>query len=89
MIQILLNAGFKHVAKIVKHREFFDIDGITTSLDSVTDVGDYIEFELIAHGKDAMKKARERILKLASALGMDEKDAVRESYLELYQIRKS
>ena len=87
MIQILLNAGFKHVAKVVKHREFFDIEGITASLDSVTDVGEYIEFELIAHGKDEMKKARERILKLASVLGLDEKDTVRESYLEIYQIR--
>lgn len=84
MIQILLNSGFKHVARIVKHREFFDIQGITASLDVVTDVGNYIEFELIADGKDEMKKARERILNLIRTLGMNEKDMVRESYLELY-----
>ena len=89
MIHILLSAGFKHVAKVVKYREFFDIQGITASLDTVTDVGEYIEFELIAHGKDEMKKARERILKLASKLGLDEKDTVRESYLEIYMIQNS
>jgi len=84
MAQILLNSGFKNVARVVKHREFFDIKGITASLDIVTDVGNYIEFELIAEGKDEMKKAKERILKLVKTLGLNEKDMVRESYLYLY-----
>jgi adenylate cyclase class 2 len=89
MNQILLNTGFKYVAKIVKNREFFNIRGITASLDTVADVGDYIEFELIAYGKDKMETARERILKIASTFGLDEKDTVRESYLEIYQICNS
>ena len=82
--QILLNTGFKLVAKIVKHRAFFKIEGITASLDTVTDVGSYIEFELMAYGKDEMKKAsgiRDDITEVAF---MDETDMVRESYLELY-----
>lgn len=89
MAQILLNTGFKHVAKVVKHREFFDIDGITASLDDVTDVGFFIEFELMADGKEGMKEARNRILKLVSDFGLDEKDLVRDSYLELYQEKTS
>jgi adenylate cyclase class 2 len=89
MTQILLRTGFKHVATVVKHRTFFDIDGITANIDTVTDVGDYIEFELISDGKDEMKKARDRILKLANTLGLDEKNTIRESYLEIYQLRKS
>jgi adenylate cyclase class 2 len=89
MSQILENTGFKHVANIVKDREFFDIDGITASLDVVTDVGCYIEFELIAEGRDSMKQARERILDLIRSLGLDDKNSVRESYLELYLNRIS
>jgi len=84
MIQILLNSGFKHVARITKHREYFDIQGITASMDDVTDVGRFIEFELIADGKDEMKKARNRVLELVKTLGLDENDIVRESYLYLY-----
>jgi adenylate cyclase class 2 len=84
MVQILQNTGFKQVGTILKHREFYDIDGITASLDVVTDVGNYIELELMADGKDGMKVARNRILKLVDALGLDETDMVRESYLELY-----
>ncbi|TFH07588.1 MAG: class IV adenylate cyclase [Candidatus Thorarchaeota archaeon] len=84
MVQILQNTGFKHVVTILKHREFYDIDGITASLDVVTDVGNYIELELMAYGKDGMKVARDRILKLVDALGLDENEMVRESYLELF-----
>ena len=84
MAQILLNTGFKQVATIVKYREFYDIDGITVSLDVVTDVGTYVELELMADGKDSMSKAKERILKLVKRLGLNEKNMVRESYLEIY-----
>jgi len=82
--KILISIGFRFVATITKIREFFDISGITASLDDVTDVGLFIELELIADGNDRMKEARERILKLVKTLGLNEKDTIRESYLELY-----
>jgi len=82
--KILISTGFRFVATITKIREFFDISGITASLDDVTDVGLFIELELIADGDDRMKEARERILKLVKTLGFDEKDTIRESYLDLY-----
>ncbi|MGY5858231.1 MAG: class IV adenylate cyclase [Candidatus Thorarchaeota archaeon] len=82
--KILLSTGFKLVANITKTREFFDIGGITASLDDVTDVGLYIELELIADGEDVMKEARNKIMTLVKDLGLDERDMVRESYLELY-----
>jgi adenylate cyclase class 2 len=84
MVQILLNTGFRQVATITKHRELFDIEGITTSLDVVTDVGCYIEFELMADGQEDMKIARNRIIELVKDLGLNEKDMVQVSYLELY-----
>ncbi len=86
---ILKHTGFKNVATITKHRVFFDIDGITASIDDVDDVGQYIELELIADGKDSMNAARERILSLLKTMGLDENDLVQESYLELYLQRTS
>jgi adenylate cyclase class 2 len=86
--KILFSTGFRFAAIITKTREFFDVDGISASLDDVVDIGLFIELELIADGKDGMKLARERILKLARDLGLDEKDMVRDSYLEIY-LRKS
>jgi adenylate cyclase class 2 len=82
--KILISTGFRFVATITKIREFFEISGITASLDDVTDVGLFIELELIADGDDRMREARERILKLVKTLGLAEKDTIRESYLELY-----
>ena len=86
---ILIHTGFKRVATITKRRVFFDIDGITASIDDVVDVGQYIELELIADGKDSMNTARERILSLLKTMGLDENLLVRESYLELYLERAS
>ncbi len=86
---ILENTGFKRVATITKRRVFFDIDGITVSIDDVDDVGQYIELELIADGKDSMNSAREQILSLLKTMGLDENLMVRESYLELYLERTS
>jgi adenylate cyclase class 2 len=81
---ILHHTGFKLVATIKKHRVFFDIDGITVSIDSVEGVGSFIEIELIANGEKEMQSARDRILSLVKHLDLDPKRMVRESYLELY-----
>ena len=89
MTQILLNTGFKHVANVVKNRETYVLDGIMISLDVVTDVGSFIEFELIAKGRDGMESARDRILNLVGSLGLNEEDMVRDSYLEMYLGNKS
>lgn len=86
---ILTHTGFKRVATITKRRVFFDIDGITVSIDDVTDVGQFIELELIADGKERMNTARDRILSLLKTMGLDENLLVQDSYLELYLERAS
>ena len=86
---ILKHTGFKQVVTITKRRVFYDIDGVTASIDDVNDVGQFIELELIAHGKDGMNTAREQILSLLNNMGLDENQMIRKSYLELYLERIS
>lgn len=86
---ILESTGFKRVTTITKRRMFFDIDGITASIDDIDGIGQFIELELIAEGKDGMNTARERILSLLKTMGLDEDSMVRDSYLELYLNRTS
>jgi adenylate cyclase class 2 len=81
---ILHHTGFKHVATIKKRRIFFELDGITVSIDNVESVGTFIELELIANSKKEMQHARDRILSLVRGLNLDPTRMVRESYLELY-----
>jgi adenylate cyclase class 2 len=86
---ILQHTGFKLVATIKKNRVFFDIDGITVSIDSVEGVGTFIEIELLAKGEKEMKGAKDRIFSLMKHLNLDQKLMVRESYLELYLTRNT
>jgi adenylate cyclase class 2 len=81
---ILQNTGFKHVAIIKKRRIFFDVSGITVSIDDVDGVGLFIELESIAHSKKSVQAAKEKVLTLVEHLGLDPKMTVRDSYLELY-----
>lgn len=84
IVAILQHTGFKLVATITKKRMFYRINEITIGIDNVDQVGQYIEFELMAKGEDEMDKARKRITELIQLLGLDATKTVRESYLELY-----
>ena len=84
---LLQHTGFKLVATIKKHRVFFDIDGITVSIDNVEGVGTFVELELVAQSEKDMHDAKNRILSLVRQLGFDPMSMVRDSYLELYLSR--
>lgn len=86
--QILLSTGFKLVGTLIKSREFYNLDGISISIDTLVDIGTFIEFELIANGLDSMDESRKRILQLVEKLGLDMKDTIRASYLELHLANK-
>ncbi len=82
--QILLSTGFKFVGTLIKSREFYNLEGIAISIDTLVDLGSFVEFELIADGLECMDESRKRILQLVEKLGLDMKDTIRASYLELH-----
>jgi adenylate cyclase class 2 len=75
---ILGSLGFKRVAKVVKSRREFELEGLTICLDDVEGVGTYVEVELLAPELEA---ARERVLAMFAKLGLEGNE--RRSYLEL------
>jgi adenylate cyclase class 2 len=87
--EILRHTGFKYVATIRKRRVFFDIEGITTSIDDIEGIGLFLELEAIAKGEEKMQVARTKLLSLVKRLGFDPRKMVRESYLEIYLSRQS
>ncbi len=84
LISILESLGFKPIAKIAKKRTFFDLRNITISVDDVEDVGLFLELEFIAHQKDEMESAKKNIFELLGELGIDAKQSICDSYLEMY-----
>ncbi len=81
---ILESLGFTPLAKITKRRTFFELRGVTISIDDVEGVGLFLELESIAHQKKEMDSAKSVIFELLNELGIDAKQTIRDSYLEMY-----
>jgi adenylate cyclase class 2 len=77
---ILGELGFEPAAVVEKERERFRLDGYTVTLDSVADVGEYVEVETEA---DDVDEAREGVFGVVRDLGLDPGEQVRASYLAL------
>ncbi len=75
ILEVLKSLGFTEVARIVKHREFYELEGVEVSLDRVEGLGDFVELEDRGVGAGGLRRVAER-------LGLSE--VVHETYLELY-----
>lgn len=68
--EFLLEIGFKPITKIEKVRTEFKLDPITISLDEVTNLGHFVEVEILCiEGEE--EQAKENIAKVAGAIGLD------------------
>jgi adenylate cyclase class 2 len=88
IVSILESLSFKTIAKVTKKRTFFDLRDITISIDDVEEVGLFLELESIAHHKDEMESAKKAIFEILDELGIDAKQSIRDSYLEMYMDRR-
>jgi adenylate cyclase class 2 len=75
---LLVRLGFDPVAEVEKTRKIYHVDTFHVCLDTVKDVGTFVEVETT--GKD-VKTLRNRIIALLKTLSV--KDFERKSYLEL------
>ena len=83
MAAVLEHLGFEAAATVRKDRERFSLEGYTVTLDSVADVGEYVEVETdVERGAD-LEPARDGAVDVLERLGLDPDDQVRTSYLGL------
>ncbi|QCS42914.1 class IV adenylate cyclase [Natrinema versiforme] len=80
---ILTNLGFEAAATVRKERERFSIAGYTVTLDSVDDVGKYVEVETEVEDESALEAARDGAYDVLERLELDPDDQLRTSYLGL------
>ncbi|SEQ34268.1 class IV adenylate cyclase [Natrinema salaciae] len=83
MDSILTNLGFEPAATVRKDRERFALEGYAVTLDSVEDVGEYVEVETEVAAEPALESAREGAYEVLEQLGLDPDDQLRTSYLGL------
>jgi adenylate cyclase class 2 len=77
---ILRALGYDPAATVEKERERFAVDDYVVTLDSVTNVGTYVEVEREVPESD-VETAREGAFDVLRRLGLDPDDGVRTSYL--------
>lgn len=72
--------GFEPAAVVRKERDRYRLDGYTVTLDSVADVGEFVEVETEA---DDVERARDGAVAVLTKLDLDPDEQIRTSYLGL------
>ncbi len=81
IFEILEKVGFTPDAQVHKHRRVFELDGVKVTLDSVHELGEFLELELIT--EVPKKSATKQLFEVLKKLGVPESKTTRKSYLEL------
>jgi adenylate cyclase class 2 len=83
LIQILDKIGFREVFLVEKSREIYKSGKITASVDSVKDLGDYLELEILSKEKEDIEKSRNELFSILEKIHLSKDKMIRKSYLEL------
>jgi adenylate cyclase class 2 len=85
MALILENLGFRRAATVKKDRDIYHLNDFIITLDTVYDVGTFVEIEKEANEGDDTKETLDDIFNIYSRLGIED-GFERRSYLELMGI---
>jgi adenylyl cyclase CyaB, putative len=87
-IQILHALGFSEAGAVRKKREVFMAGEITVCLDTVENLGEFLEVEIVAESEKELETSRAKLFGLLKQFGAGEKDSIRTSYLEMVLEKK-
>lgn len=79
--EILERLGYEAAVAVHKERQRYRLDGCTVTLDTVSDLGEFVEVETETEGD--IDPARDRAVAVLDRLGLDAEEQIRTSYLEL------
>jgi len=80
MTHILENLGLKKIVEVVKQREIAKMDGLTYCLDTVNELGCFLEIEVVVEKKEETDKAYTTIMEYAKKLDLREEDIEKNKY---------
>ncbi len=75
--------GFQEAGAVRKKREIFRAGEITVCLDTVEELGEFLEVEIDVEDEKDLESSRIKLFKFLSKFGVNEKDSIRTSYLEM------
>ena len=88
-VKIFQALGFSEAGVVRKKREVFSAGEIIVCLDAVEGLGEFLEVEIVAEDEKDLKNSRDQLFKFLSHFGVDEKDSIRTSYLEMVLEKKN
>ncbi|NHJ86250.1 MAG: class IV adenylate cyclase [Asgard group archaeon] len=80
---ILLQLGFTIIGKISKERKIYHLNDLVFCLDYFDTIGYFLEVEKVIPDKTKFDETRNEIIKLLSQWGINTKNNIRKSYLDL------
>lgn len=80
---LLKELGFNFVIKVEKDRSEYKFNDITFCLDDVSDLGIFLEIEIVCQSNDEVESAQKKIMKLASQIGFSDLDLETRKYDQL------
>lgn len=83
--KLLEALGYRRAATVEKRRREYRLEDVTLCLDEVTDLGLYLELEIVTPSEARREAAVERLLDLLARLGISRERLTRQSYLELLE----
>ena len=86
--EILERIGFRPVPVVKKLRQYYHRDNITACVDVVTNLGDYLELEMIVDTEKKREEALGQLEKILHSLGYSMQDTTRTSYLSMLLKKK-
>lgn len=81
--KILHALGFSEAGEVRKKREVFEAGDITVCLDSVEDLGEFLEVEIMAEDGNQLEALREHLFDFLKQFGIEKEDSIQTSYLEM------
>lgn len=81
--EILESIGFSPVPAVEKVRNHFQKDEITACVDSVKNLGEFLELEWIVSREEEREAALQKLEKIMKQLGYSMEDTTRRSYLSM------
>ena len=81
--KILESIGFQPVLPVEKQRQYFHRENMTACLDSVKDLGDYLELEILTDSEENRTAALQKIEDALRQLGYSMPETTRTSYLSM------
>lgn len=80
MREILLNIGFVEALQMHKEREHGSIEDINICLDSIKELGEYLELEIVS---DNVQEGKRKLSDLLKRLGYSEEEMIHDGYVAI------